>query len=231
MELFKLAAVCLISALSLSACVEGNSSSSRQPTQLSLQDVAAIQLYQRGNYRSFYDGGLVPKVVSAAVLFHQYGGGEHDEIKGNAFYFRVAVGTSKTNFQPRDRLPDGVLGGISKPELVALHSDLIARKTSGRVMELAKSAASQTICATGTVKLDDRPISEAKPLTPSEQVRVNAALGGNLDRILGMKTSDLDRLGIGFLLNRETRPLPSFRYKTEEYSGTTSAQLRMKCVF
>ncbi|KIC33426.1 hypothetical protein RA25_05365 [Leisingera sp. ANG-S5] len=98
-------------------------------------------------------------------------------------------------------------------------------------MELAKTAARQTICTTGTVQLDDRPIREAEPLTPSEQARVNTALGGNLDRILGMKKAEIERLGIGFLVNRKTRPVPKFHYKTHGYSGTTSAWLRMKCVF
>jgi len=211
--------------------MDGSSSSSRPPEQVNLQDIAAMRLYQRGADRSFYEGSLVPKTVSASVIFHQGGAGSHDEIKGNAAYFRVFVDTSESDFQPRDRLPDSVLAGLSKPELAALHEDLTAGRTSERVLELAKNAAHQTICATGAVRLDDRPIREGVPLTPQQQARVHAALGGDLDRILGMTKTDLDRLGIGFLLNGNTVPVPNFYYKTHKFSGTTSARLRMKCVF
>ncbi|WP_123618736.1 hypothetical protein [Phaeobacter inhibens] len=223
--------VCLGTVLSLSACMEGGSSSSRPPKQLSFQDVAAMELYQRGGDRPFFDGGLAAKRVSAAVLFVPGGAARHDAVRGNAVYFQVTVGTSESTFRPPAHLPSSVFAGLSKPELVALHSDLTSGRMSGRVLELAKTAARQTICAAGTVSLDDRPIREGVPLTPQQQARVNAALGGRLDRILEMKKEDLDRLGIGFVLNRETRPVPNFYYRTYRYSGTKSALLRMKCLF
>jgi|GEM_PF-5716160 hypothetical protein len=184
-----------------------------------------------GGHHSFYAGGLTPDTVSASVIFHNRGPVGHDGVKGNTAYFRVFVDTYESDHRGSDRLPDSVMSGYSKPELIALHEDLTARRTSKPVLELAKTAARATICTGGTLALDDRPIREGVPLTPSQQAQVHATLEGKTERVLDMTAEDFERLEIGFVLNRKTVPVPKYYYKTHAYSGTTSARIRLKCVF
>lgn len=79
--------------------------------------------------------------------------------------------------------------------------------------------------------MDDRRLSKGVPLTPAQQAQVNAALGGDMSRILNMTTQDLEQLGLGFLVNRPAQAVPGIQYVEKGSHKIGVAFVQLKCVF
>ncbi|WP_283426171.1 hypothetical protein [Shimia sagamensis] len=146
-------------------------------------------------------------------------------------YFDATVGTQPSGFQGAELISDRAFANWSKEDLAAVHGDIQSRKTSQKVQTLAMQTAQVSICASGTVALDDRVVRENVPLSAAESARVQSALGGDLDNLLGKTQQELDQAGIGYLGKRETRVVPNLRYVTHRRSGENMAKLRLKCVY
>lgn len=139
-EPLKRAAVGLAALVSLAACDE-TGGSAREAEVLTLQDVSAMSRYYKSADWSFFSKSPVPKNVSTSVLYYP-GSNWTDEIKGNAVYFRVALSPEPSGVQPGSQPPASVFRHFPRSELPAIHEDLLARRKSARVTELARAAAS-----------------------------------------------------------------------------------------
>ena len=94
--------------------------------------------------------------------------------------------------------------------------------------ELARLVAARSICADGIIRDDLRESYISAPFTPAESAQIQAAVGGDLSRLLRMSPEDLRRLGIDDIIqNRPRERRPQVGYTSRNSVG--EATVRLKC--
>lgn len=224
------AALCVL--VGLTGCADtGESRAKRVPSIQTAQDLQAKGRYLKYTDVAFFAGGIRAKIIGASVSFYERDYQRHDGVSGNTAYFEATVWPKKDTSRGESWVLSPVLEGWSKEDLAQAYADLQAGRKSQRIAKIATDFAGETICAAGSITLDDRKFKQPVPLTPAQNAKVLHVVGGNFDRLLGMTPQDMEQLGIGFLIDRSMQASPNLRYETHKKTGQISAKIRLKCVF
>ena len=224
------ATLCVLAGLT--GCADTSEERAKRPSSIqTAQELQAMGRYEKHTDVVFFKGGLSAKIIGAMVSYNEEDYQRHDAVSGNTAYFEAQVWPKRDASRWDNWVDSPVLESWPNDEKAQAYADLQANRKSENVVKIATDFASETICAAGTVSLDGRTIKKSAPLTPAQNAQVLQAVGGKMERLLGMTQQDLDKLGIGFVTKRPTQNSPNFRYESYNKAGRPFAKIRLKCVF
>lgn len=125
-------------------------------------------------------------------------------------------------------MPTSHLADIAPNLAIQSLAAMEQRAVIPEMSELARLVAARSICADGIIRDDLRESYISAPFTPAESAQIQAAVGGDLSRLLRMSPEDLRRLGIDDIIqNRPRERRPQVGYTSRNSVG--EATVRLKC--